>query len=70
MAGWSAAAGPADDEPFADEDRLSIAEADEWLKQNEPIPLETILSDFGLTSSDWERMAKVRSPEENNPGNG
>jgi hypothetical protein len=56
---------PADDEPFTDEDRQAVAEADEWLKHNEPIPLESVLADLGLTIADWETMAKTPLPEEN-----
>src|SRR5580692_4773392 len=29
---------PLDDEPFTEEDRQAVAEADEWLKHNKPIP--------------------------------
>ena len=53
-----------DDEPFTEEDRRAIAEADEWRKGNELIPLETMLADFGLTMSDWERMGKTPLTEE------
>jgi hypothetical protein len=40
---------PIDDEPFTEEDRLAVAEAGEWSKHNDPIPLEEILADFGLS---------------------
>jgi hypothetical protein len=50
---------PVDDEPFTDEDRQAVAEADEWLEHNEPIPLERVLADLGLTMDDWERMGKT-----------
>ena len=50
---------PFDDEPFTGEDRQAVAEADEWSKHNEPIPLENTLADFGLTMADWESMAKT-----------
>lgn len=53
---------PADDEPFTEEDRQAVAEAEQWRKHNEPIPLETVLADFGLNMGDWEQMAKT--PEE------
>ena len=53
---------PTDDEPFTDEDRQAIAEADDWLKRNDGIPLETVLADFGLSMADWEAMAKT-TPE-------
>jgi hypothetical protein len=35
----------------------AIAEADEWLKHNQPIPHERALAEFGLTTADWEKMA-------------
>jgi hypothetical protein len=54
---------PFDDEPFTAEDRLAVAEADEWLKHNQPIPLESVLADFGLTMVDWEEMSKATLPE-------
>jgi hypothetical protein len=50
---------PVDDEPFTDEDRQAVAEAEEWLEHNEPIPLESVLADLGLTMDDWERMGKT-----------
>jgi hypothetical protein len=43
---------PFDDEPFTEEDRLAVAEAIEWRKHNEPIPLEQVLAEFGLTMYD------------------
>ena len=39
---------PLDDEPFTEQDRLAVAEADEWCKHNDPTPLVTVLSDFAL----------------------
>ena len=59
------AGAPIDDEPFTEEDRLAVAEADEWIKHNQPIPLENVLADFGLTLTDWEAMAKTPLPDEN-----
>ena len=60
---------PFDDEPFTEEDRLAVAEADEWRKHNDPIPLEAVLSDFGLTMADWDKMSQSPSPDEHT-GNG
>jgi hypothetical protein len=48
---------PFDDEPFTDAERRAVAEADEWLKHNQPIPHEEVLAEFGLTTADWEKMA-------------
>jgi hypothetical protein len=47
---------PFDDEPFPEEDRQAVAEADEWSKQNQSIPVEEVLADFGLTVTDWEAV--------------
>lgn len=50
--------------PEEDGDTLSpaeakaIAEADEWLKHNQPIPHEDVLAEFGLTMADWEKMSR------------
>jgi hypothetical protein len=53
-------------EAFLDEDgdtlspaeAKAIAEADEWLKNNKPIPHEQVLAEFGLTAADWEKMSR------------
>jgi hypothetical protein len=55
--------------PDEDRDTLSsaeskaIAEADEWLKHHPPIPHEEILTDFGLTPADWEKMGEEPAPQ-------
>jgi hypothetical protein len=49
---------------LSDPERKAIAEADEWLEHNPPIPHEEILAEFGLTMADWERMAAEPLPEE------
>lgn len=61
---------PIDDEPFTEEDRQAVAEADQWLKRNRPIPLQDVLSELGLTMADWETMAKSPLPEESGKRNG
>jgi len=53
------AGAPFDDEPFTEEDRQAVAEADGWSKHNRHIPLEEVLADSGLTMADWERMAET-----------
>ena len=53
---------PPDDEIFTTEDRQAVAEADEWLKHNDPVPLETVLADFGLDRTDWETMGSAPLP--------
>lgn len=50
--------------PEEDRDTLSsaeakaVAEADEWLRHNRPIPHEEILAEFGLTMAEWEKMSR------------
>ena len=36
----------------------AVAEADEWLKHNDPIPHEQVLAEFGLSMADWEKMSR------------
>jgi len=48
---------PEDGDTLSPAERKAIAEADEWLKHNEPIPHEEVLAEFGLTLADWEKMA-------------
>jgi hypothetical protein len=61
---------PTDDEPFTDAERKAVAEADEWLKHNSPIPHEVVLAEFGLTMADWENMADEPLREETPHRNG
>jgi hypothetical protein len=61
---------PVDDEPFTDGERQAVAEAVEWSRHNEPVPLKDVLGDFGLTLDDWDAMGKTPMPHENNGGNG
>ena len=56
---------PVDDEPFTEQDRRAVAEADGWRKHNTAIPLEDVLSDFGLTRADWDAISKTPLPERN-----
>jgi hypothetical protein len=51
-------------------ERRAIAEADEWLKRNQPIPHEEVLAKFGLTTADWEKMGREALPEEITRRNG
>jgi hypothetical protein len=53
------AAAEIDDEPFTEEDRSAVAEANEWSKRNKLIPIEEVLADFGLTMADWKTMAQT-----------
>jgi hypothetical protein len=61
---------PIDDEPFTTEDRQAVAGAGEWLKHNEPIPLESVLADFGFNTADWDEMGKTPVIEGASPRNG
>jgi hypothetical protein len=61
---------PLEDEEIREEEECAVAEAREWLKHNKPIPLENVLSEFGLTMADWDTMGKTPLPEENGAGNG
>jgi hypothetical protein len=49
---------PLDEEPETEEERQSIAESKEWLRQRggKGIPHELVLQDFGLTMEDFQRM--------------
>jgi hypothetical protein len=47
-----------DSDTLSPAEAKAIAEADEWSKHNPPIPLEEVLSEFGLTMADWERMSR------------
>jgi hypothetical protein len=46
-----------DGDTLSPAERHAVAEADEWLKHNQPIPHDEVPAEFGLTMSDWERMA-------------
>lgn len=59
-----------DADTLSNAERKAVAEADEWLKHNQPIPHEEVLADFGLTMADWERMGQEPLPEETPRRNG
>jgi acyl-coenzyme A synthetase/AMP-(fatty) acid ligase len=60
---------PDDDrDTLSDAERKAVAEADEWLRHNQPIPHEEVLAEFGLTMADWEKMGQ--EPEETSRPNG
>ena len=64
LAALKLALAPPDDEPFTEEDRLAVAEADEWRRRNDPIPLEAVLADFGLNMADWDKMGQTSALDE------
>jgi hypothetical protein len=51
-------------------ERKAVAEADEWLKHNQPIPHELVLAELGLTMADWDQMGQEPLSEEAPHGNG
>ncbi len=53
-----------DRDTLSNAERKAVAEADEWLRHNQPIPHEEVLADFGLTMADWEKMGQEPSPDE------
>ena len=59
-----------DGDTLSNAERKAVAEADEWLKHNQPIPHEEVLAEFGLTMADWEEMGKEPLPEETPRRNG
>jgi hypothetical protein len=59
-----------DGDTLSNAERKAVAEADEWLGHNQPIPHEEVLAEFGLTKADWEKMAGEPLPEETPHRNG
>jgi hypothetical protein len=53
-----------DGDTLSSAERKAVGEADEWLKNNRPIPHEEVLAEFGLTSADWEKMGREPPLEE------
>lgn len=53
---------PDEDDTLSPAERKAVAEADAWSKHNRLIPNEEILAEFGLTTADWERMARETEP--------
>jgi hypothetical protein len=61
---------PDDGDTLSSAERSAVAEADEWLRHNQPIPHEHLLAEFGLTTADWEKMGQEPLPEERRRRNG
>ena len=59
-----------DKDTLSNAERKAVAEADEWLKHDQPIPHEEVLAEFGLTMADWEKMGQEPLPEETSRRNG
>ncbi len=63
----SLATAPFEDEPISEEETRAVAASKAWLKNNEPIPNEDMLAEFGLTGEEFERMGRTQL-EPNTPG--
>jgi hypothetical protein len=50
---------PFEDEEISDEENRAVAASKEWLKDHEPIPMEEVLAEFGLSAEDFERMGRT-----------
>ena len=59
-----------DGDTLSNAERKAVADADEWLKHNQPIPNEEVLAEFGLTMDDWETMGQEPLPGEASRRNG
>jgi hypothetical protein len=59
-----------DGDTLSNAERKAVAEADEWLRHNRPIPHEEVLAEFGLSMADWDKMGQQPLPEEAPRGNG
>jgi hypothetical protein len=59
-----------DRDTLSNAERKAVAEADEWLKHNQPIPHEEVLEELGLTMADWEKMCQEPLAEETPRRNG
>jgi hypothetical protein len=57
---------PLEDEAISEEEDLAVAEAREWSKHNQPIPNEDVLSEFGLTLAEFERLGQTPPPDKPN----
>ncbi len=61
---------PEERDTLSGAERRAVAEVDEWLKHNKPIPHEDVLAEFGLTMADWEQMGQEPLSEESPRRNG
>jgi hypothetical protein len=55
---------PFDDEPFTEEDRLAVAEADEWSKTHPGTSFEDVVAELGFT---MEQIRDDRLDEDQSP---
>jgi hypothetical protein len=57
---------PVEDEVIGEDEERAVAEAREWRERNKLISNEEVLAEFGLTSDDFERLARTPLPPEPN----
>ena len=50
---------PVEDDLVREEEKRDILAVWLWLETHDPIPHEEILSEFGLSMEDWERMGQT-----------
>jgi hypothetical protein len=55
----SLAKAPFEDEPISEEEELAVAASKAWLKNNQPIPNENVIAEFGLSNEEFERMGRT-----------
>jgi len=61
---------PEERDTLSNAESKAVAEADEWLQLNQPIPHEEVLADVGLTMADWEKMGQESLSEQTPRRNG
>jgi hypothetical protein len=52
----------AEDEVIGAEEERAVAEARAWRRENQPIPNEEVLAEFGLTQNDFDRLGQTPLP--------
>jgi hypothetical protein len=57
--GRSLANAPFEDEPISEEEAHAVAASKIWLKNNQSIPHETVLTELGLSAEDFERLGRT-----------
>jgi hypothetical protein len=55
----SLAKAPFEDEPISEGEILAVAASKTWLKNNEPISHDDVLTGLGLGTEDFERMGRT-----------
>lgn len=55
----SLAKAPEEDEPISEEETFAAEASKTWLKNNQPIPHQDVLADFGLSEEDFERLGNT-----------